>query len=250
MSTDKRITMKLCGEYVSLKSLVEAAGNMEKCLEELDRSCTGSKTVEWDVVDLALGSAEMAVQPRMVVSQVTDVPARILSRFRDGIEGMRSRTMPDDYPEKAWGFLRKVASVVENGIDKVFLSVMDEGQAETNIEIDRDMISQEAENALETRRTSYGSVEGRAELLNGFQDSFDITDSMTGSRIRCYCSKEMLSEIARHDWEQCVIVTGEITEGPNGNPRSVKVERYRPLGRGPLPQVEDLLGLYAVGNNA
>lgn len=250
MPRNKRVTIKLYGQHVSLKSLVEAAGNMEKCLEELDRSCTGSKTIEWDVVNLSLGSAEVAVEPRTIVSQVIDVPVRIVRQFKEGIEGISSERMPDNYPEKAWGFLCRTMSVIDNGIDKVFLSVAEDEQTETHIEIDHSVISEDAEDILEKIRTSYGSVEGRAKLLNGFQDSFDIADRVTGRRIRCHCSKEILSEIAGHDWEQCVIVTGEITEDANGNPKSVRVDRYRPLSRGPLPQAEDLLGLYVVGNNA
>jgi hypothetical protein len=247
MPKEKRIVIKLCGERVPLSSLVEAVGDMERSLGELDHSCTGSKTVEWDVVDLAIGSAEVAVEPRIIVGQVIDSTAIIIRRFRDGIDAVRSWVKPDNYPEKVWGFFGRMK--VLPGIDKVSISVIEDEQTKTTVEIDRDAQSQEATGIADSIRTSYGSVEGKPELLNGFKDSFDITDRDTGRRIRCFCSKEMLSDIAKNDWERYIVVTGEITEDSHGNPKSIQVERRRPLARGPLPQIEDLLGLYVVGNN-
>ena len=250
MPKEKRITIKLYGDHVSLKSLVDAAGNMEKCLEALDESYTGSKTVEWDVVNLAVGSAEVAVEPRNIVSQAVDISGVLVGQFRAGIEGIRCERMPDRFPEKAWEFTRKITSVINNGINKIGLNIINDDQPEASIEIEESVIKEEIEVAPEKARISYGSVEGKAELLDGFVDSFVIAERTSGRRIRCYCNKETLSEIAKNDWEQSVIVTGEITEDARGNAKSLKVDRYRPLCRGPLPQVEDLLGLYVVGNNA
>jgi len=59
----------------------------------------------------------------------------------------------------------------------------------------------------------------------------------------------VLKELAALAFEKRVVVTGEITEDVRGRPKSVRVAKYRVLDRENLPQVEDLLGIYATGDS-
>ena len=252
MSKEKRLTIKLKGEHVSLKSFSNAISNSGFLLEELDRNTTGEKTTEWDIADLIYGSAEIQIMPRIVKNQTHDCTGVILGRFREGLQGLSSGLgKPDSFTDKAWDYAKKITSALSDGVERMIFIVPDDADHLEPIEITQCVVDDiEIEEVESAQKHSYGAVEGIVEVLNGFQESFYLLDRATKKRrIKCYCDKAKLAELAEKHWDKAIIVTGEISEDRNGNPHSVRMEKFRPIARGALPQVEDILGLYVVGNN-
>ena len=91
----------------------------------------------------------------------------------------------------------------------------------------------------------YGSVEGTLEALTILgRDAFAVRDAVTGKRIECICDRPTLERVTEHLGKRA-LVRGEIRRPGDGEVKRVIVEGFRLLGVGPLPQTEDVRGMFA-----
>ena len=96
-----------------------------------------------------------------------------------------------------------------------------------------------------TTSVAVGSVEGTLEALSihgGVE--FAIYDAITDHRIRCKCDREMLNQVMEYLGHRLSVI-GEVRFNVQGEPTSIEVDSFLPLGRGSLPQAKDMRGLFS-----
>jgi hypothetical protein len=211
----RRIGIRLQGDTIPLETLIEAFRSINSLLHELDHITSGHRTLEWDVSDLAYGSAVMAVEPRLIDLDAPDKSEEVMDMFQDGIQTLEADVptkRPERYTDKALEFLRGFPSVLDKGITRFTCTISREEKAPISLPITQ-RIAASVDEILGATRVSFGSVEGTVELLSalGYGKHFDIVDRVTGRKIRCESDGNTLAKIAAESWEQNIVVTGERT---------------------------------------
>ena len=98
---------------------------------------------------------------------------------------------------------------------------------------------------MDLAHIAIGSLEGRVEALTVHGAiAFSIYDRTVNRLIPCECSRETLDAAIAH-FDKRVSVRGEIRFDARGKVTSMKADEVHPLGTGPLPQAEDICGLFA-----
>lgn len=247
---NRRIIIKLHGENISLKDLAEAISNTHSLLGELDTVVSGGKSILWTAGDLRGGSAEFSANPHLIDADAPDIRHEVLKLCYDGLRDLETtQDRPKGFTDKALEYAKGLVSQVNDTVTRMTCTAVLNGKAEEPFTLSQH-IAANVSGIMGAARTSYGSIEGSLEVLNGISNSFSVVDRVTKRRIRCESSKVTLAALAESHWERVIVVTGQITEDREGHPRSIKVESYRALSdSGDLPQAEDIRGLYALGND-
>lgn len=97
--------------------------------------------------------------------------------------------------------------------------------------------------SLRARWRAIGSVRGTLEMMTIRSDMFAVYDEISGERIECRCSPELMME-ATPLFGTRALVRGEIVRDSRGR-RLASVTSLRPLSTAQSPRAKDLLGLFA-----
>lgn len=254
----KGLSVKLEGEYIPLDSLASVLEATYSLLADMEAEVTnGKRELRWDVSGLQSGSAQISIAPRD--SSPPGESGYVSGKILEGlIAGLRDESAMDG-PHFAFGRsvrvgIRRLKSLVNPDVRRIVYTGYD---GESNETVSAAVTYQgaqdapvESTDARAKTRISIGSVEGTLETLAGRDSYFNIWDRVTGKKVRCECTSDMLAELAENAWEKTVVVTGEIRENSDGEIRSVKVNRYRILTPpASVPRPSDLLGLYVRESN-
>lgn len=238
------VTLRLDGDDVSAEAFLDAARSLLDLLSEVGRSLSAEKAISWRVSDLSTGSAAIALQPEPASDR--DHAGDTISSTVGGLAEMDSAdTRPRHFSDKAVRSARKLGQLA--GADGAGVVLQASGcPVGERVQVLSGRV--EANGRQMLRRPSpreYGSVEGTLEALTIHgQDAFAVYDAITGKRIECVCDREMLEQAIEHLGKR-VLVRGEIRRPGDGKSKTVIVEGFRRLGVGPLPQAEDVQGMFA-----
>lgn len=238
------VSLRLDGDDISAEAFLEAARSLLDLLSEVGRSLSGREAISWRISGLSTGSANLALQP----TPATD-PAhagRTISSTVVGLAEMDTGgARPPHFSDKALRSATKLGRLASTDGAAVAVRASG-GPAGERVQVLSGRLVEHGRQML--RRPSpleYGSVEGTLEALTIHgQDAFSVYDAITGKRIECVCDRETLERAAEHLGKR-VLVRGEIRRPGDGESKKVIVEGFRLLGIGPLPQTEDVRGMFA-----
>lgn len=236
------VALRLDWDAVPADGFLEAAKALLEILSEVGRSLSDRKTVSWCIAHFDGGGSAIALRPA-----AEDDPAHaagVITATVCGLAEMDASTLrPAHFSDKALRFARRLGAVAGQQGAGIELSASG-GPAGERVQVLSGRIEAHGRQMLRRPR-EYGSVEGTlgALTIHG-RNAFSVYDAITGKRIECVCDRETIEEVIQHLGKR-VSVSGELRYGSDEEPKKVLVEDFRLLGVGPLPQAEDVRGLFA-----
>lgn len=240
--TAPSVALRVDGRQVPAKAFLEAAKSLLEILSEVGRSLSDRQTVSWCIAHFDGGGGAIALRPA-----VDDDPAHATRAITSTLCGLAemdaSGLRPAHFSDKALQFARRLGKVAGRRGGGITLSASGGPEGE-RVQVVSGRVEAQARQALRRPR-EYGSVEGTVEglTIHG-RNAFSVYDSITGKRVECVCDRETIEKIIEHLGKR-VNVRGEFRYGSDEEPKKVIVEDFQLLGVGPLPQAEDVRGLFA-----
>ena len=242
---DRNIGLSLTGDHVPLKSLTNAADKLSGLLSELERSLFGAQQLGWYVADLRMGSVNLAIRPKSASQGNPEIGNTIISVALSGLEMIeREVRRPEHFTDDALRRAKALVGCIDHEASRLAIfggggpMPMQQVPVTARLAVHVDQLIGPASVAV-------GSVEGAMEALsihNG--EEFAVYDAITDRRIRCICDREMLNQVMAYLGGR-MSVSGEVRFNVQGEPVSVKVTSFLPLGHESLPQAEDMRGLFS-----
>lgn len=200
----------------------------------------------WTVQDLAIGSANFAVQvagePR-----ATETAERSVRTVLDGLSTLREHAiMPTAFSE---GMVRKVRTLAQtlerHGVRDISIGAQTGATTFEDISVD-EVIGRHAEQALRTSSESLGSVEGVFDrlYLRDRRREAGLIDEVTGVAVNCTFPKEMTHRIQEALLSK-VVAWGVLRRNAAGQKLSLAIEDFETIGDpGPIEPVENFVGIF------
>lgn len=242
---NRNIGLSLEGDDIPLEVFLNAAGELSGLLSELEFAVSGARNLRWYVSDLRMGSANLAVRAEPEPRYGPDCVDAIISTALSGLSKIeREPSRPDHFTDDA--LKRAKALAVSVAPDKGSIAIFggERSMPPQQVFLTRRIVVH-VDQLMGTTSVAVGSVEGALEALSihgGVQ--FAIYDAITDRRIQCRCDWETLNRVI--EYLGCRLsVSGEVRFNVQGEPTSIKVDSFSPLGRGPLPQAKDMRGLFS-----
>lgn len=242
---NRNIGLSLAGDDIPLEVFINAAGELSGLLSELEFAVSGARDLHWFISDLRMGSASLAVRPEPEPRYGPDCADRIIATALSGLSKIEKEpSRPDHFTDDA--LKRAKALAVSVAPDRGSIAVFGgEGSTPAQRVPLTSRLVVHVDQLMGTTSMAIGSVEGALEALSihgGVQ--FAIYDAITDRRIQCRCDRETLDQVI--EYLGCRLsVSGEVRFNVRGEPTSIKVDSFSPLGRGPLPQAKDMRGLFS-----
>lgn len=236
------VTLRLGGDAVPADGFLDAAESLLEILSEVGRSLSHRRTVSWRLSRTDGGGVAIALRPA-----AEDDPAHaagVITATVCGLAEMDASTeRPAHFSDKALRFARRIGEVAGQQGAGIELSTSGV-PAGDRVQVLSGRVEAHGLQMLRRPR-EYGSVEGTlgALTIHG-RNAFSVYDAITGKRIECICDRETLEQVIEHLGKR-VLVRGEIRHPGDGKSKRVLVKGFRLLGVGPLPQAEDVRGLFA-----
>ena len=240
---EQRLGFSLSGEAVAVKSFIAVATKLTDLLRELETSVTGREGLEWHIVDLRMGSTNLAIAPVTQSPESADSASQIIDAAVNGIAIVEnSPQRPPHFTDQALRHAKELTKAANGATNR--LSIFGGGAETRQVAVSKRLVAH-VDELIGTKSVALGSLEGRLEALTVHDTiAFSIYDSITNRRISCGCSRETLNAAIKH-FDKRVSVSGEIRFNARGEATSMRVDEVCPLGTGPLPQPEDIIGLFA-----
>ena len=240
---DRNIGLSLTGAHVPLKSFTSAADKLAGLLSELERSLSGARHLGWYVADLRMGSVDLAIRPKSTSQGSAEIGNTIISAALSGLETIeREARRPEHFTDDVLRKAKALAGSVDHETSR--LTIFGDGGPMQRVPVTV-RLAVHVDQLIGPASVAVGSVEGAMEALsihNG--EEFAVYDAITDRRIRCLCDREMLNQVMAYLGGR-MSVSGEVRFDVQGEPVSVKVASFLPLGHEPLPQAEDMRGLFS-----
>lgn len=224
---------------ISAEAFFEAGGSLLVLLQEVGRSVSIEQTIAWSPIGLQHGSALVVLRPS---ANALEDASRTIARTLLGLREMeRTASRPEFFSEAALRAVRKLAAHIDTGPAR--LEIFSEGVSigEPSITLTNRIAANLDELRL-PRWRAIGSVRGTLDMMT-IHGRLTVHDEVSGERIECRCSPELLTEAARLFGKR-VAVRGEIVRDSVGR-RLASVTSLRPLSTERSPRAEDLRGLLA-----
>lgn len=240
---EQRLGFSLSGEAVAVKSFIAVATKLTDLLRELETSVTGRDDLEWHIADLRMGSTNFAIAPVTQSPESADSASKIIDAVVKGIAIVEnSPQRPPHFTDQALRDVKDLTRAANGATNR--LSIFGGGAEPLRVTVSQRLVAH-VDELIGTKSVALGSLEGRLEALTVHGSiAFSIYDSITNRRISCGCSRETLNAVIKY-FDKRVSVSGEIRFNARGEATSMRVDDVRPLGTGPLPQPEDIIGLFA-----
>ena len=242
---NRNIGLSLAGDDIPLEIFINAAGELSGLLSELEFAVSGARNLRWYISDLRMGSANLAIRPELQSRYGSDCADRIISAALSGLGTIeREPSRPDHFTDDALKRARALAVSVAPNKGSIAIFGGEGSMAPQQVLLTRRIVVN-VDQLMGTTSVAVGSVEGALEALSihgGVQ--FAIYDAITDRRIQCKCDRETLDQVI--GYLGCRLsVSGEVRFNVQGEPTSIRVDSFSPLGRGPLPQAKDMRGLFS-----
>ncbi len=233
------------GEDIPLGAFLNAARKFSDLLSELDAAVSGSRNLDWSIVDLSVGSANLAVEPTLRQEGGIDHGGMIISSALSGLALIeREAKRPDHFTDEALKTAKELVWSISGKVERIAVFGKAGNGTTQRVPVTQRM-AVHIDQLIGTSSVATGSVEGALETLTIHKETaFTIYDVITARRIRCICDRDTLDQLTVYLGKR-LLVKGEIRFNIHNEPTSVKVESFRPLGNSKLPQAEDIRGLFA-----
>ena len=242
---DRNIGLSLTGNDVPLESFIGAAEKLAGLLSELELSLFGARHLDWYVADLRMGSANLAMRPKSAGREGSDFGNAIISAALSGLETIeREALRPEHFTDDALRRAKALVGSVDHEASRLII-FGDGGSMPTKQAPLTARLAVHVDQLIGPASVAVGSIEGAMEALSIHKgEEFAVYDTISDRRIRCLCDREMLNQVMAYLGSR-MSVSGEVRFNVQGEPVSVKVASFLPLGREPLPRAEDLRGLFS-----
>jgi len=236
-----KISLKLIGDdvldgHASLTEFRQVVLGLERCLRVLERVVAGkSGLVQYPVVDLAVASASIVVQP--IAARKTDATARTVARLFDATVRALEKGKPVDerLSLRDLRAFRRLTSPLQMGASRVEVN----GHAVTL------RLNESIEQLEGTTYVQHGAIRGRIEAVNLHEKRrFLLYPAVGGICVPCRF-EESLRDRVRAALDRQVTVTGSLQfrEKRPWPERVNEVTRLEVHERDEeLPKLRDLLG--------
>lgn len=241
----RSIGFSLVGEDIPLGTFINAAQKLSDLLSELDVEVSGSKNLDWSIVDLGVGSANLAVEPTLKQEDGIDYGDMIISSALSGLKLIEQEaSRPEHFTDEALKKAKELVRIINGKVERIAVFGKTESTTPQRVRVTQ-RIAAHVDQLIGTNSVATGSVEGVLETLtiHGGPE-FAVYDVIAARRVRCICDRDTLNQLLTH-LEERLSVKGEVRFNIRGEPTSVKVESFRPLGDKELPQAKDIRGLFS-----
>ena len=241
---EKRVGFHLSGEDVSVGKFIAVASELTALLREVEASLTGAQGVEWQIADMRVGSAELAMRPHLpALAGRVDVEA-VIGAALEGLATVEDIALrPPYFTDRA---LRCAKSLVVASRDDANALAVFGGVkgAHRRVAISNHLVAH-VDELIGTASVAIGALEGTLETMTIHgATTFNIYDAINGRRIVCRCDRDSLFMAHKHFGKR-VAVSGAVSYNAQGEATSIKVDSVRAFQTGPLPQAKDIRGLFA-----
>ncbi len=243
---NRNIGIRLEGQDIPVDAFLDAAKSFCGLLSDLDDAVPGGvEPLNWRIAGMSLGSANLTIEPMPKGESGGDRGDTVIATALSGLatieqEGRRPEHFTDDALKKAKDLVRGI----DGAIDDISLFGNTRGGSVRTLTL----TTRTADNVHRLLGTAYaaaGSIEGTLETLSIHGGPmFAVYDVMTARRIQCNCDRKTLDRLLTHLGSR-VSVKGELRFNRRGEPSTVNVESFDPLGGNELPQAEHLRGSFA-----
>ncbi len=219
-----RITIKLESAEsgrVPLAAFQAALDKLSVMLEDVAHECRGQRRVKvsWEIAELALGSATISVEPTAIANAA--LAGEIRRYLVAGLQQLsQQEERPPFFTDRALEKARELVGLVGGRVTGVTLKD-DTGQQLALTEAVASNVG-----AILEYFTLLGSVEGRLEMLAGREGRplrIWVRDVVTGADVGCRLDEAKLPQ-AIEAFRKRVLVSGLVTYGKSGLPRSIEVD--------------------------
>lgn len=237
----QQVGFRLAGDDVAVAKFIDVASKLTDLLKELEASVTGEQDVEWQIADLQVGSASLAMRPRPRTAAVGANAGAVIGAALEGLAAVEDSARRPPYFNDQALLNAKSLVVAAKGV----LAVFGEAQgAQHQVAVSTHLVAH-VDELIDTASVAIGALEGTLEALTIHgATSFSIYDSISGRRVVCKCDREALDLAIKHFGER-VSVSGEVRYNVLGEAVSIQVDAVQAFRKGPLPQAKDIRGLFS-----
>lgn len=242
----KQIGFSLIGDAIPLGTFIDAAQDLKALLFELDTAVSGTRNLEWTILELRTGSATVTVTPSLLSEEAIDESTAVISIALTGMEIIeKTAERPPYFTDTALLKAKELVSLLNGRIERIAV-FGNSGRGETKRVRITQRVAANVDQLLGTNTIALGSIEGTLETVTIHGGTtFNVYDLITRRGVRCLCDRETLDQLSSH-LGQRVLIEGEVRYNIRGQPISVKVKRHRFLkDSSQLPQAKDIRGLFA-----
>jgi len=241
----RNIGFSLKGRAIPFKAFNEASRNLLDLLVELDVSVSGKQNLDWEILELKTGSAELLVKPILKRNEEEDYGDEIISSALRGFGLIEQEpTRPDYFTDRILKKAKEFGLIANGKVECVIVSGKATHETQQSVSVTQ-RIAENVDKVIGTSSVALGAVEGVLETLTVHErPTFAIYDVIASRRIECICDRETLDKLLLY-LEKRLLVKGEVRFNVGGEPTSVKVESFRLLEDEDLPQAKDIRGLFS-----
>jgi|GEM_PF-3030058 len=238
---DDKITLRLDAGKQKASEFKRAVIDFLDVIGDVADEASGRRgAVSW-VVFVETGSTCLVAEAvPATAADIASVP-RVVAAVKNGFASLaREPGIPNYFSEASVYKVADLALLAGKGDERQSVSLR--FGDERPFELSAGMVDNVAQ-IFAIRTHSLGSIEGRLEMLslrNGFK--CHIYDVLTDRRIDCTYSDELF-ETVRGALGERVSAFGVISYAAKAKPMNLKIQSVRVLGRGDLPDWDDVRGI-------
>ena len=241
----QQVGFRLAGDDVVADKFIAVASKLTGLLKELEASMTGEQDVEWQIVDLQVGSASFAVAPHLRPSTSAATATAVIGAALEGLATVEDTVRrPPHFTDQV---LRSAKSLVNAKKDETnALAVFGRVDgAHRQVTLSSHLVAH-VDELIGTASVAVGSLEGTLEAVTIHDTvAFSIYDAITNRRVECKCDRETLDLAIGQHFGKRVSVGGLVSYNVQGDATSIRVKDVRALGNAHLPQAKDIRGLFS-----
>lgn len=240
---EQRVGFHLSGDDVSIEKFIAVASKLTALLRELETSVTDQHGLQWQIADLQIGSASLAMRPKLPgVASIGSADA-VIDAVLEGLATIEDAPRrPPHFSDEA---LRSASSLATAARDDAnALVVFGEARgAQRQVTVSNQLVVH-VKDLVGTASVAIGALEGRLEALTIHDTiAFSIYDAATGRQVVCKCDRDAF-DLAKQHFGERVSVSGELGYNAQGEATSIRVDMLRAMTED-LPQAKDVRGLFS-----
>ena len=244
LSTNAIGQTDIVSDTVSLPAMLRIFSACERMLTQIERDLTshGDMHGEWRISDTGIGSFTLALEWSQL-SVNGPSATQTATVLIDGINGLeQEQEIPSELKVAGLRQMQAVAGALKSrGVEHELL--VSSGVTGGSGRI-LHLMARQINQLLIKERVSYGSIEGKVELISVHKGNrkFNVYHTVTGKAVECNLPSHLETEIIAA-LKRRVVISGAIHRNWNGDPHRVEVERLRVLRENDeLPSLDELMG--------
>lgn len=238
----QEITIRLSGAdgYVSVDALIETLENTVEILRGVAHQYAPGTVIRWEVVRAQMRSPfELTLAPKVLEPKAKKTADRVVREFYKGWKKIAAApASPDYFGEEALEATKKLVTDIAKEHTSLSISIPNKEPVAATPAI-AEHVDEVVRQSHPTRH-EWGTIEGVLEQVSTRgRDTITVWESVTGFRVDCLVSRELLEE-AKRFLPARVAVSGKIRY-KGGRPVSIQADRLKRLrDRSELPQPETM----------